>query len=51
MVKKHKAKGKNWHNPPKYIEHGEHAKCEICKKFIKNLEAHMREKHKEEVKK
>lgn len=47
MAKKHKIKARNWHHPGKLIQHGTHGKCKICKKSVKNLEAHMRKMHKE----
>ncbi len=50
MAKKHESKIRSWHNPAKCVEHGIHGKCKICKKSVKNLEAHMREKHREEIK-
>lgn len=47
MAKKHKSKIKTWHNPAKIVEHGTHGKCRLCKKTVKNLEAHMKKMHKE----
>ena len=49
MVKKHKTKAKGWHNPAKAVEHGTHGKCKICRKSVKNLEAHMKKMHKKSL--
>ncbi|MBS3151745.1 hypothetical protein J4443_05180 [Candidatus Woesearchaeota archaeon] len=47
MAKKHNANARGWHHPGKFIEHGTYGKCRLCKKSVKNLEAHMKMVHKE----
>ena len=47
MVKKQKTR--NWHNPAKEVQHGTNGKCAICKKEVKNLEAHMKKVHREKI--
>ncbi len=50
MAKKHKTKARGWHNPAKFVLHGTHGKCKLCKKLVKNLEEHMKKMHKKEIK-
>ena len=35
---------------PKYIQPSEERKCPYCKKFVKNIEAHVKIKHIERLK-
>ena len=49
MAKKHKTKARGWHHPAKIIEHGTRGKCKLCKKRVKNLEAHMKKMHREKI--
>lgn len=31
---------------PKYVEHAVKGRCKICRRFVKNLKAHIKVKHK-----
>lgn len=35
-----------WNKLPKIVEHGEEALCTLCHKNVKNIEAHIKSKHK-----
>ncbi len=43
-------KHENWHHPAKHPEATTEGVCRFCKKHVKALEAHMHDKHHNEVK-
>ena len=43
-------KHENWHHPAKHPEATTERVCRFCKKHVKALEAHMHDKHHNEVK-
>ncbi len=39
---------RGWHTQPKYVNPTTEGKCPYCKKYVKSLEDHIHDKHKEE---